>query len=168
MSRTFLYFAYGSNLLSARLRERTPSASPVGVARLLQYELRWHKAGKDGSGKCDVVHVPGSAGHVQGVVYQIALQEKSALDAAEALGVGYAEREIEVHLVDKSVRSWAYMALQVDPSVVPFDWYKALVVAGAKEHGIESNYVRALESVTAKSDPDPSRAEHHLRLLGAA
>ena len=105
---------------------------------------------------------------MQGVVYEIPLQEKPALDAAKALGVGYTEREIDVHLVDTSVRVWAYMALQVDPSVVPFEWYKALVVAGAKEHGIESNYVRALESVAAKPDPDPSRAAHHRRLLAAA
>ncbi len=168
MPVTFLYFAYGSNLLSARLRERTPSARSLGVARLAHYELRWHKTGKDGSGKCDVVHVPGSGSEVLGVVYEIALAEKPALDQAEALGIGYAAREVAVQLDGKELRALAYVALEVDPAAVPFEWYKALVVAGAKEHGLESGYVRALESVAAQTDPDPTRAARHRRLLGAA
>ena len=54
---TFYYFAYGSNLLTCRLRQRTPSARVVDRAILRQHELRWHKAATDGSGKCDAVPV---------------------------------------------------------------------------------------------------------------
>lgn len=50
---TFLNFAYGSNMLTDRLRERVPSARPVAVARLAGHSLRWHKVSIDGSGKCD-------------------------------------------------------------------------------------------------------------------
>lgn len=48
-------FAYDSNMLSARLRERAPSARALGVAVLRVHELKWHKVAKDGSGKCDLV-----------------------------------------------------------------------------------------------------------------
>ena len=53
MSATLLYFAYGSNLHPERLRERVPSAESLGVARLEAHVLRFHKRGRDGSGKCD-------------------------------------------------------------------------------------------------------------------
>lgn len=52
---TFLNFAYGSNMLTARLRERVSSARPVGTACLPGFSLRWHKVSVDRSGKCDVV-----------------------------------------------------------------------------------------------------------------
>lgn len=51
----FLSFACGSNMLTARLRERVSSARPVGTACLPGFSLRWHKVSVDGSGKCDVV-----------------------------------------------------------------------------------------------------------------
>lgn len=47
-------FAYGSNMLVARLTERVPSARPIGIGQLKGHVLRWHKRSKDGSGKCDI------------------------------------------------------------------------------------------------------------------
>ena len=51
---TLLYFAYGSNMSSVRLRARVNSAQPLGVARLPGHRLRWHMHSLDGSGKCDI------------------------------------------------------------------------------------------------------------------
>lgn len=162
----FLYFAYGSNLLSARLRERTPSARAVGVAVLPGYALRWHKAGADGSGKCDVVAVPGETSQVQGVVYDIAWADKPALDAAEALGVGYGEQPVRVQMAHGWVIARVYVALAVVPESVPYHWYKGLVVAGAREHGLDADYIRALEAVPAKDDADTARDLRHRALVG--
>ncbi len=69
--RTVLNFAYGSNMLVARIRERAPSARPLGVAELRGHELRWHKAGMDGSAKCDVVASSDPRAVVLGVVYAL-------------------------------------------------------------------------------------------------
>src|SRR5258708_12496941 len=53
-TETVRYFAYGSNMLTDRLRERVPSATAIGVGRLAGHQLRWDKrTGRDGSGKCD-------------------------------------------------------------------------------------------------------------------
>ena len=49
------YFAYGSNMSSRRLRERMPGARAESRAILPCHRLAWHKIGKDGSGKCDIV-----------------------------------------------------------------------------------------------------------------
>jgi hypothetical protein len=161
------YFAYGSNLLSARLRERTPSASAVGPARLDAHELRWHKAGKDGSGKCDIVEVADPSKYVLGVVYELLESEKPALDLAESLGVGYAQKTVLVEAGGRRTEALAYFALQVDPAAVPYDWYKNLVVAGAREHGLEPAYQAALLAAASKPDPDQERAMRHFRLAGA-
>jgi gamma-glutamylcyclotransferase len=161
----FLYFAYGSNLLLARLRQRTPSARAIGVARLPGYELRWHKAGRDNSGKCDVIALPDCREPVQGVVDEIARREKAALDAAEDLGLGYTEKAVEVEMGDGRLIATAYLALLVDPSAVPYSWYRTLVVSGARENGLDATYVQGLESVAAKVDPDYEREAIHLSLL---
>ena len=46
-----LYFAYGSNLFSARMRERVPSAQARGPARLAGHRLTVDKPGRDGTAK---------------------------------------------------------------------------------------------------------------------
>jgi len=52
-------------------------------------------------------------------------------------------------------------------SQVPFDWYKAFVVAGALEHGLPDAYIRALQDVVATRDPNDERREAALAVLGA-
>jgi gamma-glutamylcyclotransferase len=50
-SATIVNFAYGSNMLTRRLRERAPSARTVGTGVLHGHTLRWHKVGQDSSGQ---------------------------------------------------------------------------------------------------------------------
>ena len=164
MQPTFLYFAYGSNLLIARLRERTPSARPIGVGILRQHALRWHKVAADDSGKCDVIQDAAPHSHVQGVVYEIASAEKPLLDAAETLGTGYGREACCGRSRARPVDAWVYYALRIDPDAVPYDWYKALVVSGAREHRLAPRYIETLEAVHAKSDPDAVRAARHFSL----
>ena len=160
-----LYFAYGSNLLSARLRERTPSATRVAVAQLPGYALRWHMAGADGSGKCDVVPVDDPASQVHGVVYQIGMHDMPHLDHAESLGVGYADRTLQVHTPTGPLHAKLYVALRTDPASVPYDWYHALVLAGAREHALAEDYVAQLARVATRPDPEIHRAQRHRALI---
>lgn len=162
---TFLYFAYGSNMLTRRLQERTPSAQVVGVATLAGHALRWHKVSKDGSAKCDIVPDPTPQSGVHGVVFEIASTDKAALDQAEGIGMGYKECEVEVHTARGATLAWTYRATNIDPLAKPYAWYKALVVAGAKEHGLPPAHVAALEAVVAKEDPKPERAAQNERLI---
>ncbi len=64
-----LYFAYGSNMTSARLRARIPSARSVGAARIDGRRLVCNKRGRDGSGKANLCASPG--GEAWGVVYEV-------------------------------------------------------------------------------------------------
>ncbi len=160
----FLYFAYGSNLLSRRLLARTPSATALGVGALKGHELRWHMASTDGSGKCDVVPSAHDTAQVYGVVYRIQHVDKPVLDAAESLGVGYQEQLVTVHMPTGPLQAWLYVALRRDPAVVPYDWYHALVLSGAQEHGLPPGYIQTLHNVPTQPDADADRAQRHFSL----
>ncbi len=71
-----------------RMQQRVPSAQPLGTYFLEKYDLRFHKHGKDGSGKCDAYYTGKSFDVVIGVLYEILKSEKVVLDEAEGLGYG--------------------------------------------------------------------------------
>jgi hypothetical protein len=158
-----LNFAYGSNMLSARLRQRVPGALLIGAVMLHVHALRWHKVAKDGSGKCDIVPAE-PASVVHGVLYEIPAQEKQHLDRAEGLGFGYAEKDILVECRTAMLTATAYVATHVDESILPFTWYRALVIAGAVEHGLPIEYVDGLRAIDAKLDADAQRHAQHMAL----
>ena len=111
METTHRYFAYGSNMLLARIRERVPGAHPIGAAQLKAHVLRWHKVGMDQSGKCDLLISDDAEQCVYGVLYDIPSSQKSALDLAEDLGRGYEEKRLMVQCEAGSVEAFAYVAL---------------------------------------------------------
>ena len=163
-------FAYGSNMLTTRLRDpkRCPSATPIGVAELEGCELRWHKRSTDGSGKCDIVAGASAEARVFGVLYQIATSEKQALDKAEGLGKGYKEIDVEVVCNGRAVAAKAYQGTNIDATLKPYTWYRAFVVAGAKEHGLPREYIDRLARVAANEDTDRVRHDRNMRLIPEA
>ncbi|MGT2457840.1 gamma-glutamylcyclotransferase family protein [Cupriavidus basilensis] len=159
-----LNFAYGSNMLTARIRERVPSARALGVATLRGHQLRWHKASKDGSGKCDVF-AASDIDCVSGVLYELSLSDKDALDRAEGLGRGYSERRVDVNFMGDTVAASVYYATAVDPMLKPYTWYKELVVAGARQHGLPPEYIHALQGAGAMDDANLARHAKNMALL---
>ena len=161
---SFVNFAYGSNMLRARIAERVPSARVIGPAILHGHVLRWHKAGRDRSGKCDVVADPAPDAAVHGVLYEIATAEKAALDRAEGLGAGYEEQTVQVEYQGKPVSAHLYRASHIDAGVLPYSWYKALVVAGAWQHWLPAAYIEMLEAVATIEDADTERHAANMAL----
>jgi hypothetical protein len=137
-----LYFAYGSNLCSARLRSRVASARALGPARLPDRRLSMDKRGRDGSGKANLV--PELGCEVWGVVYALGAEGWPTLDACEA---GYTRVAVEVLTALESLRVQTYLAERLTLDPVPFNWYKRLIVEGAREHGLPAEWVRLLESL---------------------
>ncbi len=152
-STTCRYFAYGSNLSTQRLRERAPSARAIGRARLPRHRLRWHKLGRDGSGKCFVECTGVAADDVWGVLFELDWRDKPKLDAAEGLGIGYFEREVRLAMDGGERLALTYYAKpdKIDPALRPRQWYKNHVLRGAREHGLPASYIAALERVEADS-----------------
>jgi len=89
-----LYAAYGSNLHPVRLRKRVPSAELMGFAVVANWELRFHKRGSDGSGKCNIAAAAGDS--VCFAIFKIEPLERSLLDKVEGLGHGYDEPTLAI------------------------------------------------------------------------
>ena len=162
---SIISFAYGSNMPTARIRARCPSAVAMGVAKLRGYELRWHKISNDGSGKADIVQSDAEGVSVFGVLYRISPDDKAALDIAEGLGEGYEEVEIVVDYEGVATSVTAYKATKTNPNLKPYAWYKALAAFGAKEHNLPEPYVAHIEAVPAAEDPKRDRHERNMRLI---
>ena len=159
-----LYFAYGSNLHPLRLKARVPSAEFSGTGVLKGRRLAIHKRSwKDGSGKCDVPEA-GSFEQVHGALFQISAADRSTLAGIEGVGKGYEELAVRIESACGAVDAYLFRAQTdfIDPTLRPFDWYKALVLAGAVFHRFPEDYVAAIESVPSIVDPDEDRALENL------
>ena len=156
-----LYAAYGSNLHPLRLSARLASARLLGTGQLANWSLRFHKKGKDESGKCSIV--AGDEG-VFLAVFDISAEDKLALDRIEGLGRGYAETSLHVPPFGECA-SYIAEKSSIDESLRPYDWYKDLVLAGGRAHGFPDSYLARIASVQAIRDPDRERAASNAMLL---
>lgn len=101
-----------------------------------------------------------------GVLYEIAGSEKAALDVAEGLGRGYKEIEVKVLCQGQQMTAKAYQATRVNNAFIPYSWYRALVIAGAKQHQLPEDYIACLVASPAKEDPDRDQHRKNMRLIG--
>jgi gamma-glutamylcyclotransferase len=154
-----LYFAYGSNLLQSRMKERCPSAELVCRARLPSRRLAFSRRSKDGHGVADVVEDPRY--DVWGGVYRIADQDVPGLDRAEGVRLGAYER---THLT--AVADPGEVRIEVEVYVVPADRkhpvgyptsceYKAMIVEGARAWNLPAQYMEDLDRIWVEEDLAP-------------
>lgn len=162
-----LYFAYGSNMLVKRLRQksRAPSTTRLDVGYISGYRLTFDERSVDGSGKCDAEDTGLPDDRVYGVVYEINGTEKTLLDSAEGLGSGYAQKIMEVTSDHANYQAVTYCATEKDPSLKPYSWYKEYVLAGAREHRLPPEYLAMIEKVECTEDPDPIRCAKERAIL---
>lgn len=161
------YFAYGSNMPLARLQARTPSARVLATGMVTGHQLRFHKHGVDGSAKCDLFETGEREHCVHGVVFSLSHEDKSVLDVIEGLGSGYEVKRVNVAGHDGQLReAFTYYATCIRDDLIPWDWYKAYVVNGAREHGLPADYINCIERVIAQQDPDVERRQRNRRILG--
>lgn len=153
------YFAYGSNMSISRLRARVPSAQRIGACVLRHHDLRFHKHGADGSGKCDAFKTGNSEDYVLGSLFRIDPFEKPSLDAAEGLGHGYDEKTVSLTRESgEQVSAYTYYALRIDHTLKPYSWYLQHVLIGARESNCPAGYVSRITSIEAVEDMDRQRA----------
>lgn len=167
------YFAYGSNLLTKRLRARCPSATARHVAWADKYALTFCKKSQDGSGKATLSPCPNAGCPVFGVVFDLDEGELPELDKAEGAGKGYDRiNDFPVHIdgLSEPLGVVTYIAddASIDPDLKPYDWYLKLIVAGARQHELPPRYIEAIEATPSIADPKPDRESRleALKLLG--
>ena len=147
------YFAYGSNLCQGRLLGRVATARYDRIARLPGHDFRFHKRGRDASGKADAFPTGSQSDAVWGVLVGLNETELSTLDNFEP---GYDRLVLEVELpADGSMcRASVYIAqpAAVDASLLPFSWYRQLVVAGGAARGLPDEYLARIAAMPVGSD----------------
>ncbi len=147
---TFRYFSYGSNMLTSRLRARCPSARPAGVYAAYGWGVEFSKRSGDGSGKATLIPTKGE--RALGVLFDIAKPELAKLDEAEGRGYDRIDNFIVQTEHGKNVSSVTYIANSPVQGLRPYDWYIALVIAGANEHLLEEQYRSALKAIPYQVD----------------
>jgi len=165
MADSFLYFAYGSNMLTRRLRKRTPSAMAIGTVFVERYRLTFNKVSTDGSGKCNIKPTNDPADRVYGVLFSIEIREEENLDEAEGLGSGYQKRDVRVVSPTGAQTAIASVADNTNPLLLPYDWYKDFVVRGAIEHKLPVVYVRRLQTTGSLRDSNERRRARNEAVL---
>ena len=152
-----------------RLAARVPSADAVGVAKLTEHTLKFHKIGKDGSAKCDAEYTGNPEDRVLGVVFRILASEKPRLDRIEGLGYGYGQTRVMIAPErGEKIPALTYRAIPVDASLKPFRWYKEHVLIGARENHLPARYIEAIEAIESIDDPDPRRHATEMAIYKAS
>ncbi len=119
-------------------------------------------------GAASIVAREGAA--TPGVLYEIALAERPVLDRFESLGTGYDRHDdfpVIFGAAGESVTSSTYIALSNEAGRMPFDWYLALVVAGAEEHGLDASHLAFLRAIPFTIDSDATRERRLAATEGA-
>ena len=160
---TFTYFAYGSNMLLARLQKRCRTARFLGVAVAHGYTLNFNKKSKkDGSGKATIVRTANDDTALYGALFEIDMSERQSLDGFE--GRGYDPNdEFVVRRVnsDEKLTVTTYIARQdgMGENLKPYDWYKQLIIAGGRQRKFPDSYLTDLTEIESIPDPCPDRTD---------
>lgn len=138
-----------------------PSATLLGKGVVSNRTLRFHKRGKDGSAKCDII--PGKD-KVFVAVYRIGPREKARLDRIEGRGIGYVVESLNVPSYGEC---FTYVAIDthVDEFLKPFSWYKELVVIGSEYLQFPRHYVNRIASHQSVDDPNAERHAEQMRIV---
>jgi gamma-glutamylcyclotransferase len=152
------YFAYGSNMLEQWLLspDRVPAAKFAMQGFVKGRRLHFHKKSQDESGKCDIPESGNGTDIVYGVLYEMPDSDIGLLDAAEGAGHGYTRSELMVSVEGQTpALATVYLAdaSHIESRLLPYEWYRDLVSAGAEQHNLPNDYICAISSIPARPDP---------------
>jgi hypothetical protein len=153
------YFAYGSNLLVQRMRERGAPFHSARPAVLRDHRLTFGKRARDGSGRANAVRSAG--GRVHGVLYEL---EREALESLTQFQGGYDLVEVLVETVRLDGR------LEVLPAKIfmarsdrttdapPSRSYLELILQGLEDHGLPAEAREAVRAAAHRPSASTSAA----------
>ena len=146
------HFGYGSNLSQGFLRQYCPGVEYVMKAFLPNYEVQfrfWSKRRQGGIST--IIERPGALVH--GVIYEVPEEELLVLDELESVPQGLYKRETFLVFDERGAWVEADLYRVADPQgpFTPSRSYVELMLAGAREHGLDPGYVKKIEDMLAGS-----------------
>ena len=153
-----LYFAYGANVHPGWLRRRIPGAALVGAAALPGHRLAFRKRGRDGAARSDACPSDAAGASLPGALYRVLPEDLQRLGAA---GAGYRAEHVQVDSAGGAVSAvtWRADPSEIIDGLLPWDWYVALIRAGAVMLGFPEAHLAWLDAQPTAVDADAGRAE---------
>lgn len=97
-------------------------------------------------------------------VYLLSAADKRELDRIEGLGDGYVDVGIKVPDVGEC-RTYVAAESHVDDSLVPYDWYRELVLLGCRWLDLPDQYAQQIERVAVTPDPVLRRHQDNWKIV---
>jgi len=165
------YFAYGSNMQGATLRGRRgitwARALPARVAGWRFVCDKPPLLPSMGESFANLVRDGGA--EVYGVLFELAAEDLTHVELTEGVLIGnYRRIEVVAEPLDGTgpVTAAALVADARDPGLAPSERYRALLVEGAREHGLPRAWIAFLEGLPAR--PETAEAARLRPALDAA
>lgn len=147
------YFAYGSNLSTNYIRDYTPSAIFLIRAELPNYKIEFRHYSKNlGGGISSIVEMPGAL--VKGVIYDVQESELEELDILESVPEGLYRRDTYFVMGEDGEwhRADLYRVSNPTGPYTPARSYVDCMIEGAREHGLDTDYVEHLVAIRKTLD----------------
>lgn len=143
VSDLLLYFAYGSNMRTSRMRRRVPAVGRGRVAHLTGYRRTFDKPGTYG-GKTNIRSSANQRDVVPGVVFALTAGQLDELATHEP---GYKRERVRVALADGTLAdAWTFIAEETAEGLKPTRRYLDHLIAGGREYGFTDDEMRAIEA----------------------
>jgi len=104
---------------------------------------------------------------VHGAIYEIDPEHKKDLDIFEGNGFGYFDSPLLIKNRGIEYNCFTYLARQshITDNVIPYHWYKQLVVLGARYLQFPDTYISTIETNESMQDPDKKRRLSNEKLI---
>lgn len=150
-------------MASARLLRRCPSAQPLCMATLADYEMTFEMLGLDSSAKCGIY--PAQNSTVYGALFKIHRDDLPALDAAESKGIAYDSQWIAVSSQqEETLQALTYIPLSRNHDLAPKCWYKEHVLRGAQEFNLPDGYIKGIKAIDVWQEENAAVAVDELSI----
>jgi gamma-glutamylcyclotransferase (GGCT)/AIG2-like uncharacterized protein YtfP len=133
-----LYFAYGTNISSQRMKERCKYFKKISLAKLFGYQFIFNQRGV-----ATVVKKPGST--VWGVLYDIDKDALNALDGFEGYPVRYDRKKVEVRdKKDNTFNAIMYIDYRSQEGVARPE-HKKIILKCHQDDGFPEKYINDIK-----------------------
>lgn len=141
-----LYVIYGRHLSKDHMRRWCPTANPIAVATLKDYQLVF-QAREDGSGACANV-IPAKGQEVPVVIWELSERDERHMDIDQGTGEGLREKvHVDIEVNGKTLQALIYV-MDPGPYGVPTDRYLCPMVNGYREFDLP---VKALNDAISQA-----------------
>lgn len=158
MSSTFLYFAYGSNLLAKRIRLSNPTAIMKDIGYIKNFRLDFNRYSKRWCGSsATIVETENSV--VWGVVWELDKCNLATLDNQEGVQDNiYHAMSVNVETPDgRTLDCRVYQQCNNPKEYIkpedfamdkrPSPLYLSMILNGAKENSLPADYIKFLKTI---------------------